>query len=330
MGERNADLKRVIASSFGLLGVVHEVLLRVQPLTPVKIDYQVLNLKEFGARFASIIAAPGALRLHISPFKDEITVERRTIDDSANITRSGIWQDSQVRDAQRAAGVRLDRGQRARSARRRRRRGLRRAARTACDARQGGRGTSSCTRTNGCATCRRRRGSRATPIRCGASRRPTIRGSSPSTSHSAAPITSSTDYRCNVVNGASRLHQDRGSLFSVSYAGPMFTLEPSSTGERGWARVPDRFQRFRLGLGRSADFQPDARPEAGPRGAGVRRACQTVPRPAQRTDRSIGCATAISPICWSEGRAQRRPGIRPAPPWGSMRAGASMRAIGSR
>ena len=41
-------------------------------------------------------------------------------------------------------------------------------------------------------------------------------------------------YRCNVVSGASRLHQDRGSLFSVSYAGPMFTLEPSSTGEQGW------------------------------------------------------------------------------------------------
>ncbi len=41
-------------------------------------------------------------------------------------------------------------------------------------------------------------------------------------------------YRCNVVNGASRLHQDRGSLFSASYSGPMFTLEPSSTGDAGW------------------------------------------------------------------------------------------------
>ena len=41
-------------------------------------------------------------------------------------------------------------------------------------------------------------------------------------------------YRCNVVNGASRLHQDKNSLFSVSFAGPMFTLEPSSTGDRGW------------------------------------------------------------------------------------------------
>src|SRR6202142_3369742 len=36
--EANSDLLRVLCSSFGLLGVVHEVVLRVQPLMPVKID----------------------------------------------------------------------------------------------------------------------------------------------------------------------------------------------------------------------------------------------------------------------------------------------------
>ena len=39
--EREKDLMRVLRSSFGLLGVVHEVVLRVRPITPVKIDYQV-------------------------------------------------------------------------------------------------------------------------------------------------------------------------------------------------------------------------------------------------------------------------------------------------
>ena len=82
----------MLCSSFGLLGVVHEVVLRVQPLTPVKIDYQAFTLKEFGARFASIVKAPGALRLHISPFSDQIMVERRTLDETASINRSGIWQ----------------------------------------------------------------------------------------------------------------------------------------------------------------------------------------------------------------------------------------------
>jgi len=33
INDRNADLKRVLSSSFGLLGVVHEAVLKVQPLT---------------------------------------------------------------------------------------------------------------------------------------------------------------------------------------------------------------------------------------------------------------------------------------------------------
>ena len=56
-------------------------------------------------------------------------------------------------------------------------------------------------------------------------------------------------YRCNVVNGASRLHQDRNSLFSVSFAGPMFTLEPSSTGDRGWDEFLIDFNDFAAALG---------------------------------------------------------------------------------
>jgi len=56
-------------------------------------------------------------------------------------------------------------------------------------------------------------------------------------------------YRCNVVNGASRLHQDRGSLFSVSYSGPVFTLEPSSTGEKGWDDFLIDFNDFASGWG---------------------------------------------------------------------------------
>src|ERR1700734_297766 len=90
--ERQRDLMRVLRSSFGLLGAVHEVVLRVRPMIPVKIDYQVLSLKDFTARFKSIVSAEGALRLHISPFTDKITVERRTLDESASVTRSGIWQ----------------------------------------------------------------------------------------------------------------------------------------------------------------------------------------------------------------------------------------------
>jgi hypothetical protein len=70
-------------------------------------------------------------------------------------------------------------------------------------------------------------------------------------------------YRCNVVTGASRLHQDRSSLFSASYSGPAFTIEPSSTGDKGWDEFLIDFNDFASGLGGTPTFnqtralQPD-------------------------------------------------------------------------
>jgi hypothetical protein len=61
-------------------------------------------------------------------------------------------------------------------------------------------------------------------------------------------------YRGNVVSGASRLHQDRGSLFSASYAGPMFTLEPSSSGEQGWDDFLIDFNEFASSHGGTPTF----------------------------------------------------------------------------
>jgi hypothetical protein len=61
-------------------------------------------------------------------------------------------------------------------------------------------------------------------------------------------------YRSNVVSSASRLHQDRGSLFSVSYSGPMITLEPSSTGDKGWDDFLIDFNDFASGLGGTPTF----------------------------------------------------------------------------
>ena len=80
--------------------------------------------------------------------------------------------------------------------------------------------------------------------------------------------------------GASRLHQDRGSLFSVSYCGPAITLEPSSTGEQGWDDFLIDFNDFAAALGRYAHFQSDPCPAARTRGQGVRRTREAVSRAA--------------------------------------------------
>jgi FAD/FMN-containing dehydrogenase len=227
--ERERDLMRVLRSSFGLLGVVHEVVLRVRPLSPVKIDYQVLTLKDFGARYSSIVKASGAVRLHISPFHDRITVERRTLDESASVGKSGIWQirNSVMRNVLPAFGstvgsVLAEPGLRAAVLS-----GMHRALRG------GTRGV----------VMYAHEWMRDLPKEAWKARHtyslwafaqadfPKLLGEYFAF---CKAYYKQHRYRCNLVTGASRLHQDRGSLFSASYGGPMLTLEPSSGGEQGW------------------------------------------------------------------------------------------------
>jgi FAD/FMN-containing dehydrogenase len=251
--ESERDLMRVLRSSFGLLGVVHEVVLRVRPQTPVKIDYQVLSLKEFSARFTSIVNAPGALRLHISPFNDRITVERRTLDESASLSRSGIWQirNSVMRNVLPAFGSTVGSVLATPGLRGVMLSGMQRALR----ATQG----------------RKTRGvvmyahewMRDMPAEAWKARHtyslwafaqadyPKVLGEYFAFCKS---YFKENHYRGNVVSNASRLHQDRGSLFSASYSGPTFTLEPSSNGETGWDDFLIDFNDFASALGGTPTF----------------------------------------------------------------------------
>jgi FAD/FMN-containing dehydrogenase len=251
--ERERDLMRVLRSSFGLLGVVHEVVLRVRPLTPVKIDYQVLSLKEFSARFSSIVNAPGALRLHISPFNDRITVERRTLDESASFSRSGIWQirNSVMRNVLPAFGSTVGSVLAAPGLRAVMLSGVQKALRVTLD------------RSTRGVTMYAHEWMRDMPNEAWKARHTYSLWAFPEANYPKVlagyfsfckSYYKEHRYRCNVVSGASRLHQDRGSLFSASYSGPMFTLEPSSGGEKGWDDFLIDFNDFASALGGTPTF----------------------------------------------------------------------------
>jgi FAD/FMN-containing dehydrogenase len=251
--ERERDLMRVLRSSFGLLGVVHEVVLRVRPLTPVKIDYQVLSLKEFSGRFASIIGAPGAVRLHISPFNDRITVERRTLDESASLSRSGIWQirNSVMRNVLPAFGSTVGSVLAAPGLRAVMLSSMQKALRVTLDRNTRG------------VTMYAHEWMRDMPSEAWKARHTYSLWAFPEAAFPKVlagyfsfckAYYKEHRYRCNVVSGASRLHQDRGSLFSASYAGPMFTLEPSSGGEKGWDDFLIDFNDFASAAGGTPTF----------------------------------------------------------------------------
>jgi FAD/FMN-containing dehydrogenase len=258
--ERDRDLMRVLRSSFGLLGVVHEVVLRVRPLSPVKIDYQVLSLKEFTSKFSSLSNAPGALRLHISPFNDRVTVERRTVlDESAALSRSGIWQirNSVMRNVLPAFGSTVGSVLAAPGLRAVMISGVQKALRA--------------TSTRG-VVMHSHEWMRDMPVEAWKARHTYSLWAFPQADYPKVlaeyfnfcrTYYKENRYRCNLVSGASRLHQDRGSLFSASYSGPMFTLEPSSTGDAGWDDFLIDFNDFASALGGTPTFnqtralQPD-------------------------------------------------------------------------
>ncbi len=251
--ERDRDLMRVLRSSFGLLGVVHEVVLRVQPMVPVRIDYQVASLREFTARFPGIVDAPGALRLHISPFNDRIIVERRTQEDVDNSSRSGIWQirNSVMRNVLPAFGSTVGSVLAAPGVRAAVVSGVQRALRATLD--RAARGV----------VMYAHEWMRDLPQEAWKARYTYSLWAFPQNDFPkllqayfafCKAHYKEHRYRCNVVNGASRLHQDRGSLFSVSHSGPMFTLEPSSTGEKGWDDFLIDFNDFAHRLGGTPTF----------------------------------------------------------------------------
>jgi FAD/FMN-containing dehydrogenase len=260
--ERNGDLMRVLRSSFGLLGVVHEVVLRVQPMQPVRIDYQVLTLKDFAARFAAIVNAPGALRLHISPFEERIILERRTIEDVDSFSRSGIWQirNSVMKNVLPAFGSTVGSVLAAPGVRSAVVSGVQRALRATLDRATRG------------VVMYAHEWMRDLPPEAWKARYTYSMWAFPETDFPrllgeyckfSKAYYKEHRYRCNVVNGASRIHQDRGSLFSISHGGPMFTLEPSSTGDAGWDEFLIDFNDFASKMGGTPTFnqtralQPD-------------------------------------------------------------------------
>src|ERR1700731_1560671 len=208
---------------------------------------------DFSARFASIIKAPGALRLHISPFNDRITVERRTLDESASLTRSGIWQirNSVMRNVLPAFGSTVGSVLAAPGLRAVMLSGMQKALRATLDR-----------STRGVAMYAHE-WMRDMPDEAWKARHTYSLWAFPEASYPKVlagyfafcrAYYKEHRYRCNVVSSASRLHQDRGSLFSASYSGSMFTLEPSSTGDRGWDDFLIDFNDFASALGGTPTF----------------------------------------------------------------------------
>ncbi len=251
--EREADLMRVLRSSFGLLGVVHEVTLKVRDMVPVKIDYQSHSLREFRARFDGLIGAPGAIRLQILPFSDRVTVERRMLDEEASTSRSGIWQirNSVMKNVLPAFGASVGGVLAVPGLKHLVMSGMQRAAQATLD--RAARGV----------VMYAHEWMRELPREAWKARHTYSLWSFPQADFPLIleqyfafcnAYHRQHRYRSHLIHNSSRLHRDRSSLFSLSYDGPAFTIEPSSSGEKGWDDFLIDFNDFASKLGGTPTF----------------------------------------------------------------------------
>jgi L-gulonolactone oxidase len=85
------DEMRVLRSSYGLLGVLVEVTLRIKPTTAVYARHRTYTIDAFCAAVPDLIAQGNALMMYFYPFCEKVMVEERRELPGVKPTSSGRW-----------------------------------------------------------------------------------------------------------------------------------------------------------------------------------------------------------------------------------------------
>ncbi len=232
VNEQRPDLLRVMRSSYGLLGIVYEVTIQVRPLSSICVFFDTLSLEEFADSFDTLMARQASLKFYLHPFRNAVTVEASHHSDEAMASRKPLW---------RARNWALGRLAPALGAISNRVIPLKGMRYRLLEAFNGG-----LQRLH----TRLLSGSYTLPL-------DQIRTYTQRTRHKYTYSTwafpecayprvlegyfdfcreyyRSCGYRCNMQSKGMRLPRDAGSLLSVSFDGPVLTLDACSTGDAGW------------------------------------------------------------------------------------------------
>lgn len=76
--ETQPELLRAVRSSFGMLGIVYEITLRVRKLQAMSVHHVAYSVNEFTANFSKLVAAwDGSMMMYLFPHLDKVVVEYR-------------------------------------------------------------------------------------------------------------------------------------------------------------------------------------------------------------------------------------------------------------
>ncbi len=91
--EADPELLRVVRSSYGLMGVVYEATFKVKKLRPLDVEHVSFSLDEFIEKLPALRARNESMMLFLFPFLDKIIVEFRVHRDDVEVKKnSRVWR----------------------------------------------------------------------------------------------------------------------------------------------------------------------------------------------------------------------------------------------
>jgi len=90
--EKTKSLLALMRLSYGLLGVVYEVTLRVRPVQGFSVQTAKASFKDFGKLGAKLLATTSGVKLYLLPFRDRIYFELRQAAHEADPGRKFAWR----------------------------------------------------------------------------------------------------------------------------------------------------------------------------------------------------------------------------------------------
>lgn len=90
--EDDPELLQVMRSSYGLLGIVYEATFKVKPLQAMSLHHSTYSIDEFENRLPELIARDESMMLYLYPFLNKITVEYRKYVEPQGSPTSRPWK----------------------------------------------------------------------------------------------------------------------------------------------------------------------------------------------------------------------------------------------
>jgi hypothetical protein len=92
VSDKTKSLLALMRLSYGLLGVVYEVTLRVRPVQGFGVQTAKVSFKDFGKLGAKLLSATAGVKLYLLPFRDRIYLELRRPAAEADPGRKLAWR----------------------------------------------------------------------------------------------------------------------------------------------------------------------------------------------------------------------------------------------